>query len=335
MVASQEALFLRPEQAAAEARANGDVLTAVRLYLQAAEAASRAPESLRSAAPTTGRTLQAALAELREVDLVALSGPREVEARVRTEEPVVFQLRAQDGRPLRGVSIESAVTGPDRRTVSRETGRTDSQGRVGVVLPRPDSAGTIRITARLNTVELDQYLRALPSDSGAVREAVQAELARIGASWELQSVSRASEIPVTLLVLDERQPGEISGTAQTEAGLSEVLLAAGIPLTVSGITERSAIVPERAALVAALAARELAVQRVIVGTATVSQVGGPDGYLVRVRGEVSVIDLTTGELLYATSAIKNARSASVDQAINVAFYQLGVTLGEDLAARMP
>lgn len=337
LIAAQEALYLQPEQEAARAITTGNPLEAARLYLIAAEAASRAPESLASAAPARDRTLQAAAAALRGVSVAIVSGPREVQAGSVIEEPIVIRLLREGGEPIAGGMIEIATRGDGATpsTVRRASLRTDSSGTAQFTLARPERAGRILVTARIQSTEMDQYLRALPQEAGASRAAIQAELARIGAQWEVVASSRAQEIATTVMILETGRDGEVSADASTEAGVVDALIGAGFPLVEHGVTDRVTVAPSTAAIRSAVESAGTGAQRAIIGTASIAEVSEPDGFLVRVRGQVTVVDLSTNEIVYATSGIKNARSATLEQAINVALYQLGMTLGEDLISRMP
>ncbi|MFW5738218.1 MAG: hypothetical protein ACOCYX_04840, partial [Spirochaetota bacterium] len=74
--------------------------------------------------------------------------------------------------------------------------------------------------------------------------------------------------------------------------------------------------------------------RVVFGTARIVEFTESDGYLAKVSATLTVMDLATEEIVYTTSGVKNARSASADQSLATAFLQLGRMLGERLAANL-
>ena len=333
LVRRQEDLYLGPFRDAERLAAEGDSFQAVRLYLQSAESAARAPESLGTAGPTSESALRAATDLLASLVLEPVSGPAEVQAMSLPDSEVVFRVTDSVGRDVPRVPVEIALVGPDRGRVQRVLVQSYEDGRVTYRLPRPDMAGDYRVTARLSTAEIEQYLRGLPDSLRAARGAVEAEIARIGSSWTLISTSRATEIPTTVLVVDALHGGVVGD--MTEAGIADALSSAGFSLVALSIADRSALPADRAALLAATQQGAQRARRAVIGTASISEVSEPDGFLVRVRGNLSVIDLETLDVVYATSAIKNARSATRDQAVSVAFYQLGVALGEELVARLP
>ena len=76
-------------------------------------------------------------------------------------------------------------------------------------------------------------------------------------------------------------------------------------------------------------------KRVVTGTASIAEYAEGDGVLVKVTATIHVADLRSGEIIYSTTAVKNARSATAERAITTAFLQLGRTIGEELAARLP
>ena len=77
------------------------------------------------------------------------------------------------------------------------------------------------------------------------------------------------------------------------------------------------------------------VNRVIFGTAQIVEFREDDGFLVKVSGNVTAVDLTSGAVLYSASGIKNARSLTADRAISTALAELGRQLGEELASNLP
>ena len=125
---------------------------------------------------------------------------------------------------------------------------------------------------------------------------------------------------------------------RTSEGITEALVAAGFELVVSEQRRSCASLGE--------SSREETIRRlqntlpsearrVVYGNATIADFAEGDGYLVKVNATVTVVDLSTGQVIYATSAVKNARSTSGEQAMNTAFLQLGRSIGEELSARLP
>ena len=73
----------------------------------------------------------------------------------------------------------------------------------------------------------------------------------------------------------------------------------------------------------------------IVGTAGIADFQESDGFLVKVAGSVTALDLDAGTVLYSASGVKNARSRTADRAISTAFSELGRQLAEELASNLP
>ncbi len=333
LVRAQESLFTEPYAEAESAARDGDRFEAIRLYILAAESAARAPATIRSAGPLAEAAMRSAADLLRGVNVDALAGPREVRTLSLPEQEIVFRVSDAEGRDVPRVPIEISLTSPTRNRINRVLVQSYDDGLVSYRLPRPDVAGTYRVNARLSTSEIDQYLRGLPESLAAARATIQSELARIGASWSVEATSRAAEVATTVLVLDlhdDRATGD-----STEAGISESLAMAGFSLVAVPGVDRSGLSGDRTLLLQSLQESGVMARRAVVGTASVAEVSEPDGFLVRVRGSISVIDLDTGDVIYATSVIKNARSTTREQAVSVAFYQLGVSIGEELVARLP
>lgn len=368
LLAARQALFLEPERRADAQAQTGSIGAAVQGYLQAATAAARAVEESRAAlpgrdiAPARGAdpsrdasardsgvglrrapiVLERALAKAIElasgITISARSGPERVEVGSAPGEPVRFVVTGPNGSPASGLPLEIAypqVRG-DRTVVGRVTVRTDNDGIARVDLPVIELVGDIEVYARIHASVYLELLGGLPDDVKARRVALETALTRPRAEWRVRSYSRAREIPTTLMVVETDATGARMPSGHTTDGLAQVLTQAGFRLVASGSPAATQVVRSQSDMIRHLQnTAPPEARRAVFGTATIVDFTEADGYMAKVRATVTVVDLNSEEILYTTSAVKNARSASADQALTTAFHQLGRTLGERLASRLP
>ena len=337
LLAEREALLLEPERRADADAAAGRAGAAVTGYLQAAAAAA-AGSQLRIAPVVLERSLSRAVALVEGFSLRALDGPHQVPTGNRPDTPVRFALSGSNGAAMVGVPIEISypeIAG-ERRIVRRTTLVTDSRGIVEFSYPRVELVGDVEVTARIESAAYLSLLRGLPESVRSQRLAIENGLAGTRASWRFLAVSRAREIATTLVVSETDASGAPISSQWTRDGLAQALSEAGFRLVTNDIDPGSHTGRSQSEVV-----RDLQmtlpgdVRRVVLGVATISDFSQADGFLARVTATVTVVDLSTGEVIYTTSAVKNARSSSAQQALNTAFHQLGRTVGEQLAARLP
>lgn len=337
-LAAQEALFTEPEARGDQLAAQGRLTEALAAYLQAANAAARAPEGLREAPVVVERATAEAARLVSGIQLEAVDGPSDVPAGTRPDEPVVFRVLDRDGTPQAGVQVELSYPEPRgaRSVIRRSSVVSDSDGSIRFSLPLLERVARIDVTARLDLAAIDPALRSLPAQLRDLRSAIEASLTAARATWSFQTVSRAREIPTTIVVVDTDATGALIPDARTSDGIAEAMSAAGFRLELSSLPPEAVGGRPMPELLSMLQINlPASVERAVVGTASITDFSESDGYLVRVEGRVSVFDLASGELLLAASAIKNARSSTAEQALATAFHQLGRDLGDRLAAELP
>ncbi len=337
LLAEREALLLEPERRADADAAAGRTGAAVTGYLQAAAAAA-AGAGLRIAPVVLERTLAKTVSLLDGLSLRALGGPQEVPAGRMPDEPIRFGLYGPDGSAAAGVPLEISypqVVG-QRTVVRRATLVTDAQGVVEFAYPRVELVGNVDVTARVEWAGHLSLLRSLPESVRSQRLAIENALAGARASWRFVAVSRAREIATTLVISETDASGAPIASQWTRDGLAQALSEAGFRLVTNDIDPGTgADRPQSETIRYLQTTLPGDVRRVVLGVATISDFTQTDGYLARVTASVTVVDLSTGEVIYTASAVKNARSSSAQQALNTAFHQLGRSIGEQLAARLP
>lgn len=341
LLAEREALLVERERAADRAVASGRLADGLALYLGLANAAAREDEAdggSRNAPTVLARALQKAADAMAGVRLQPVSGPTRVESGSAPDAPVQFVARDAAGRGVPGVPVEVSYRdeGARRSVVRRTTLTSDENGFVRFAFPVVRVVGEVEVTARLQTAGIGPLLDGLPDAVEAERKALEAVLATPRAVWRFTAFSRAREIPTTVVIAETDAAGVPMESRRTADGVVESLSAAGFRLLSSGVDAARFAGSDGAQLVRALQTSLPAdARRVVTGTASISDYSDDDGVLVKVVATISVVDLSSGEIVYSTSAVKNARSATAERAITTAFVQLGRTIGAELAARLP
>ncbi len=336
LLAEREALLLEPERRADADAAAGRAGAAVTGYLQAA-AAAVAGSQLRIAPVVLERSLAKTVALVEGLSLRALDGPQQVQTGGRPG-PIRFALSDSGGAAMVGMPLEISYpeVASQRRVVRRTTLVTDSRGIVEFSYPRVELVGDVEVTARVESGAYLSLLRSLPDSVRSQRLAIEQGLAGARASWRFLAVSRAREIATTLVVSETDASGAAIASQWTRDGLAQALSEAGFRLVTNDVDPTSGADRPQSEVIQHLQMTLPGdVRRVVLGSATISDFTQADGYLARVTATVTVVDLNTGEVIYTTSAVKNARSSNAQQALNTAFHQLGRTVGEQLAARLP
>ncbi|MFP4115228.1 MAG: hypothetical protein ACOC2Y_06245 [Spirochaetota bacterium] len=336
LLSAREALFTEPESRADAAARAGDIADAVRGYLQAALAATEASE-MRLAPIVLERSLAKAVDLTAGLTVSARSGPEAVETGRVPEEPVEFAVLDATGRPVSGLPLEIAHphASGDRTVIRRTVVVADSEGIARAELSRVELVGEIEVTARIDVSAYRDLLDGLPESVAARRSTLENALASPRASWKVTAYSRAAEVPTTLVIAEADAAGVQMPSSHTADGVAQALSQAGFRLVAAGSESLAGLQSSQTQIIRHLQNTVPAeADRVVFGTARIVEFTESDGYLAKVSATLTVMDLATEEIVYTTSGVKNARSASADQSLATAFLQLGRMLGERLAANL-
>jgi hypothetical protein len=338
LVAEREAMLVERERAADRAVAAGRIADGLSLYLGVANAAARAGDETRIAPIVLERALEKAADAVAGLRLEPVSGPTRVETGTAPAAPVQFAVRDAGGVGVPGVPVEVSYRDDGvRRTIVRRTTLTsDENGFVRFAFPTVRVVGEVEVTARLQTAGVEPLLSGLPDTVDTEREALEVSLAAPRAVWRFTAFSRAREIPTAVVIAETDAAGVPMDSGRTAEGVVQSLSTAGFRVVPSGVDAARFAGSGGGDLVRMLQnSLPAEARRAVTGTASISDYSDGDGVLVKVVAMITVVDLSTGEILYATSAVKNARSATAERAVTTAFVQLGRAIGDELAARLP
>lgn len=304
-----------------------------------------------------GRYIEAAMAasnsDIRNAEIYFeenLNNARRVVSRFRLEKET-DNLSGVVGRPFdEDFVARLTYDGPDGRRpvpnatlvasypILRSNGRTgiqtaqvstNEEGTARFEHPVPQTVGRETVTLSL---DLSSYLRPLDDVGRSFRSYVDGLMDAVGstrARFEYETISLAREIPTGVVVVDLDLEGD---PRSNETGGAAVLAA----MSDAGFrTRRLSVSPEdlqalddQAVIDAGV---EAGVQRVAFGVFRIEEVVDENNRIsVRASGEMKVIDVENGDLLYSDSLIKNGIGSGLPRAVNDTLRALGADFGDDL-----
>lgn len=339
LIAEQEDAVSRPEAEGKAAVAQGDLAGALRGYANASLAALGS--GIRNADIKFERNMMALAEVIRSIELKVSSLPSQLLVNRQPTEAFEIEVLFR-GRPAAGVDILASFAEAQSggRTRIRNVNLTSDQGGIAhLVLPPPTLIGNQTLSLQ---PDLSGYLRGLeevPREYRALSDALFDNAASVLTRVPYQVISLAREVPMGLLVLDLDAAGNPSGERSTASGINETLTAGGfrisqLNLSASQLGFSGRINPQT--VIQYLDQQNLqGVDRLVLGTASLSSVEERDGYIVRVNGTVEVYDRHSGQLLFSQSGIKTSQSSSSQRAISSAFTDLGRDFGAAIIRGLP
>lgn len=324
-----------PASEAERLEARGQLYAAALRYLTAAAAA--ASSDIDNADVKLRDYLRAATRLLSELQLTAETAPETLQL----NEPVTQPFRAvvhagSSEQPVAGADVEVSyriIRRNGRVGIETRSVKSNSRGEVVFTPPAPQSVGEQTLTMSLDLSAALQPLTGLRNAAGQQLDSLQRIAARKRVSFRYDVVSQARSIPTAVIVLERDAAGNSVGTARATAGIVSVLSNAGFTVQRAAV-EASAI--EEGDPVSALRdALGDSVQRAIYGTVAIDSFTEDDGILVRVTGQVHLVSLESGELLYSANGLQYSRGQSAQSTLSAAFRSIGEQLGNKLANGMP
>lgn len=327
----------RPEREAREAEAAGDLFGAVSSHVEAAAAASRS--DLDNADIRFQSNMTAARRLVDRLRLEPLNGDLSTEIGTGFAEP--FRVRVIEtggGRPVAGVPLLVSYRElmPNQRMGVR-TARitTDADGIARFAHPPTTVVGHETLTVSIDSSgvlrELDTVARAQRPAVDALREV----LVNRRVVFRYQVVSRARTVPTGVIVLDADLAGNPIESRTTVAGIETALSRADFDVRSVSFDAARLKDTGQAELIAQWRERfGDEVDRVIFGVVAIDEFDESDGVIVRVSGTVHAVDLATGTVVHSVTTFQRSRSNSVSAAINAAFRNLGVKIGEEFVGQL-
>ncbi len=309
----------------------GEYFAALRLYLQAAEAALES--DLEDASRNAGRNARAAREIAENLRLRSIS-----------DSPITAELYSehQAGRdPVPGADIRISypAEGPGGRTIIRsERTVTDGRGRIRYSLPQETALehGSVHVS-----LDLDSLLRPLrrtevSGEINAIAEAVRATRLRIDYDRrEAGSEATGDRERVSIVVTERNDSGEVVQLERTAGTLRQALGERGYRVVESAFSSGRAAGLSQQQVVARAREALPAVELVLIAEVSVSEVVESPEPLVRVDGNFSLLDADSGVAVASWSGFARSPGSSLQSAENAAFRRIGTRAAEELAGRVP
>ena len=253
-----------------------------------------------------------------------------------------FRLKVTGGDAdavLKGVPVRvfyKAAGRNNRKRAVTESLMTDSGGMIDFTRPAVQFTGRETLIMSLDLTAALEPLQDLPNKYLDQIDGLEQSAGQKSVTFNYEVVSMAREIPTAVFVTDLDKNRNDLGRSDTTAGILEILSGEGF--TVSGLPRNSSM--------AGLSNEDLirtvkrsygdTYKRVVYGSAEIVSFEESEGaYLIQVSGNVTVLDLSSGNVLYSSNKTSRARGGSETGIITQAFKSLGKNLAEDLADNLP
>jgi hypothetical protein len=328
-----------PEREGRELEAQGRLDLAALRYLEAAAAAYKS--ELENADIKFERNLNQAREAVRRITLIRLNDNLKTYAGQEFGEPfnaAVVNGGSPSDPPLPDAAVR--VTYKEAKSSGKPVTRTrlvksDSQGRVAFQPPPPEFVGPGELSMSLDLSDALEALEQVPDRLYVQVEAFQDLLRKKSVSFAYESLSPAAAVPMGIAVFDLDASDNAISMAETAAGLLVELGKAGFKVAALPVNAGSVAGRQDAQVLAALAGFQPQVQRVVFGTARITDSAQEGSTLIlQVSGTVKVLELATGKILLTVSRSKRAQGGNPSAALAAAFKMLGEDFGKAIANQL-
>lgn len=330
-----------PEQEGRDLEGRGRYFQAIRRYIQAAVAAANS--EVDNADILFQRNIDNAKRVIGSISLIKLNDNLQVYSGQSFDED--FGVKLVYGSDLEAPGIPAAdvrvsyrvLRSNGRMGVASEVLQTDPEGYLTFTHPVPEFVGTAQLTMAL---EIEGYLEPLYDVESPFQAQVDSleDLAldkRVTFRYEV--VSNAKNIPTALSIIDLDSAGNPTGKRETASSVMDGLSSADFKVRLAGAPDAMILSGGRTAVEREVLTRfGNEVRRLAYGTARIDEFEERDGnFFVKVRGEVTVTELETGEVIASVNRTKRSRGTNVGSAISAAFRGLGQEIGKELVNSLP
>lgn len=245
-----------------------------------------------------------------------------------------------DGTPLGNVPIKIVykIMGKNgRKKVRSVVVSSNDKGLVSFTRPPASFAGTGTLTMGLDFSSVMEKLQNVSNDLYPAVESLEKIIGSRRVDFTYTILSHAKEIPTGILVIDEDNSGNYTGSTETASGILESLTGRGFSLTPLPVEAKLVNGGDEAFLQFARDHYGNTLRRIIFGNAGIVAFQEEKGmYTVKVSGNIKVADLKTGRILYSSGTqFKTAIGSKVNSAMSAAFKQFGKEIGRNMANTLP
>ncbi len=337
LFAEQQEAVSGPEAEGGRLASEGRYYQSAVKYIEAAAAAAYAPVD--NARIKYERNMDSARSVISKINLSSVRDNLQVYIKQPFGSPFQGQVTAE-GKPLAGVPVTVVyrIMGKNgRKTVRSAVVSSDSKGIVSFTRPPAAFVGKGTLTMKLDFASLMKKLEDVSDSLYPAVESLDKTIQSKEIVYTYTVLSHAKEIPTGVLVIDEDNSGAYTGKMETASGILEVLSSKGFNLRSLPVT---ASLPGKADSSLVRFVKQKygdSIRRLIYGTAGIVGFQEEKGmYMVKVSGDIKVVDLRTGSVLYTSGTrFKTAIGSNVTSAMSVAFKQFGKEVGTLAADTLP
>ena len=245
-----------------------------------------------------------------------------------------------DGKSLSDIPVKvvyKVMRKNGRKAVRSAVVSSDAQGLVSFIRPPAAFVGTDTLTMTPDFSSVMEKLQDVPNKLYPAVESLNKMIQSKQIMFTYTVLSHAKEIPTGVLVIDEDNSGAFTGKVETASGIMEALSSKDFVLR-SIPVDTSLVGMNDSALIQFVGKKYgKSVERLIFGTAGIVGFQEEKGmYTVKVSGNIKVVDLKTGNVLYSSGTrFKTAIGSNVNSAMSAAFKQFGKEIGIRIADTLP
>jgi hypothetical protein len=232
------------------------------------------------------------------------------------------------------------ITRTGRKRIKSVTLKSDEDGIVTFNHPVPTFIGSEKVTMY---IDLSQYLENLVGVPEKFQDLVggleEAALSK-KVVFTVTTKSMARKIPMGITIADTDASGKLIDQSETENGLLDILAGEGFKVS-SLPLKRGELIGKSNSEVLDIFVKLVnkgnlkKIERVIYGYAKISGYEqDKDVTVVKVTGNVNVVDLTSGDILLSVKRTKSAIGNKVSTALVTAFHKLGEDMGKEIARKL-
>jgi len=343
------ALFQERADAVAKPEAEGDSLAAAGLVLDAAgkymEAMAAASGSdIENAAIKLERNANKARAQVSSLSFTLGSGAELRgalgKAPARPLDIMVKAGKAGAEVPVPGAAIFVSYT---RKLANGKLGSkteslvTDASGIAWLFLPAPDFVGKGKVAAQLDLSSSLELLDKVGRQYDAILSSLEDEIRSKYAEIPYTVASAAASLPMALFVVDTDEKGFFSMVNAMQTGLMEALSKEGFSIRTLSMDPALAAAPVDAVLAHARGLAPEGTQRLAYGMGRIDSIRREGAFFVAsASGSVKVVDIRTGQVLYAADKSWQTLASDEMTARRNALRELGSQVfGKDIVSSLP
>lgn len=343
------ALFQERADAVAKPEAEGDslaeagrTLDAVNKYMEAMVAASGL--DIENAGIKLERNANKARAQVASLGF-AIGGGIELKGSLGKSPTQPVEILVTAGRsgarvPVPGASV--FVSYPRKLANGRvgsktESLVTDASGIARLFLPAPDFVGKGKIAAQLDLSSSLELLDKVGRQYDAIRSALEDEIRSKYAELSYTVVSAAASMPMALYVVDMDERGNISFLNAMQTGLMEALSKEGFSIKALALDPSFANSPADTILAYARGIAPAGTLRLAYGMGRIDSIRREGAFfMASASGSVKVVDIQTGQILYAADKSWQTLASDEATARRNALRELGSQVfGKDITSTLP